>query len=71
MIKQNNELKVEKGILTVGTLKNLLAKYDNETQILVASDDYYLNIDEILLPDGDGIHAITLIPNDSFDPRQF
>ena len=59
------------GILTVGELKALLAKYEDNTQIVVAKDDWYANIAEIVEPDNDSYFAITFYTKDDFDPRQF
>ena len=59
------------GILTVGELKALLAKYEDNTQIVVAKDDWYANISEVVEPDNDSYFAITLYTKDDFDARQF
>jgi hypothetical protein len=64
-------MKPNKGVLTVGELKELLSKYSDSTQIVVASEDWYVNISEVIEPDDDGIYAITFYTTDDFDPRQF
>lgn len=58
------------GILTVGELKRILVKYSDETQIVVANEEWYLNISEVV--DTDEMNfAITLHTSNTFDPSQF
>ena len=59
------------GVLTVGELKKILADYSDDTQIVVANEEWYLNISNVVLPDNNGIYAITFETADTFDPRQF
>jgi hypothetical protein len=59
------------GILTVGELKEILSKQPDDTQIVVAVDDYYQNISAVIEPDNDSYFAITFEIEDTFDPRQF
>lgn len=58
------------GILTVGELKAILAKHSDKTQIVVANDGWYSNIEEVIEPDNDSYFAITFYTKDTFDPRQ-
>ena len=60
-----------KGILTVGELKEILANYSDDTQIVVAKEEWYLNISNVVLPDNESTLALTLETSDTFDPRQF
>ena len=61
-----------KGILTVGELKEILAKHSEDTQIVVADSSWYLNINEVMeVNEDEGMFAITLFTNNDFDPRQF
>ena len=57
--------------LTVGELRKILSDYSDDTQIVVAKDDWYSNISDVILPDGEGVYAITFETADTFDPRQF
>ena len=59
------------GILTVGELKKVIAKYSDETQIVTTGGEFFLNISGIVEPDGENTLAITLETSDTFDPRQF
>ena len=60
-----------KGILTVGELRAILAKHSEDTQIVVAKDEWFANICEVVEPDNESYFAITLYTEDTFDPRQF
>ena len=64
-------MKSKTGILTVGELKELLSKHSDSTQIVVAQDDWYVNISEVVEPDNDSYFAITFYTTDDFDARQF
>ena len=62
----------DRGIMTVGELRRLLAGLDELTQVVVGSGDGdYLNIEGAILPDGEDWHAVTLFTVDSYDSRQF
>ncbi len=60
-----------RGILTVGQMKEFLAKYNDDTQIVVATQDWYANIVEVTDTDDEFQFAITLFTKDDFDARQF
>jgi len=64
-------MQTKTGILTVGELKELLSKHSDSTQIVVANDDWFANISEIIEPDNDSYFAITIFTKDDFDARQF
>ena len=64
-------MQTKTGILTVGELKELLSKHSDSTQIVVAKDDWFANIGEIVEPDNDSYFAITIFTKDDFDARQF
>jgi hypothetical protein len=66
------EMNTEKGILTVGQMKAILANFSDEIQICVANEDWYLNIAKIELPELEDTtrFAITFVTSDDFDPRQ-
>lgn len=59
------------GILTVGELKAILAKYSDDTQIVTTDEEWYLNISRVIEPDNDSYFAITLETSNTFDARQF
>jgi hypothetical protein len=65
-------MNTEKGILTVGQMKAILANFSDEIQICVANEDWYLNIAKIELPELEDTtrFAITFVTSDDFDPRQ-
>ena len=64
-------MKSKTGILTVGELKELLSKHSDSTQIVIAKDDWYVNVNEVVEPDNDSYFAITFYTTDDFDARQF
>lgn len=66
-------MKTAKGFLTVGELKAMLANCHDDVQIVVNDDSngYYLNINEIAMPNDQDTFAITLFTADTFDARQF
>jgi hypothetical protein len=60
--------------ITVKELKEILALVDDDTQIVVSDKarDWWLNIDEVQLPDEDnGCFTLTFHTKDDFDTRQF
>ena len=65
-------MNTEKGILTVGQMKAILANFSDDIQICVANEDWYLNIAKIELPELEDTtrFAITFVTSDDFDPRQ-
>lgn len=60
-------------ILTVGQLRRLIAKLHDEEQVLIwsDSDETYLNVSVVHLPDEDTHAALTLYPGKRFSPIQF
>lgn len=72
-------MNTEKGILTVGELKKILANLPDDVQILTSSipegaQDDWFNIDSIEIPDEDfanGFSAVTLFLANTYDSRQF
>lgn len=54
------------GILTVGELKEMLAKLSDDTEIVVAHDGWYRDIAEVILPDEEVYFAVTLFTKDTF-----
>ena len=60
-----------RGILTVGQMKEFLAKYNDDTHIVVATEGWYANIVEVTDTDDEFQFAITLYTKDDFDARQF
>ncbi len=65
-------MNTEKGILTVGQMKAILANFSDDIQICVANEDWYLNISQVELPESEDTtrFAITFVTSDDFDPRQ-
>lgn len=60
------------GILTLGQLRNFTKHLPDTTQIIISDiNRTLLNVDLVLLPDNKETFAITLLPADTFDPRQF
>ena len=59
------------GILTLGQFLDLVKDLPLTTQMVVATNDWYENINEIILPDNEFNLAITFYSKDTFDPRQF
>lgn len=59
-----------RGILTVGELRGLIAGLDDATQVVVATDSWYLNVSSVELPDDERFAAVTLFTADNYDPRQ-
>lgn len=59
--------------ITVGDMKKILAVLDDDVQIVISKDEesWWLNINSVELPDGDGMFTLTLHPKDNFDTRQF
>ena len=60
--------------ITVKQLKEILNAIDDDTQIVVKdkNNDWWLNIDEVQLPDeDDGNFTLTFYTKDNFDTRQF
>jgi hypothetical protein len=63
---------VERGILTVGEFRKLLAKLPDDTQMVIANDGgWYDNIGEVQLPNGEEYCALTFSKGESFDSRQY
>jgi len=60
-----------RGILTVGQMKEFLAKCNDDTQIVVATEGWYANIVEVSDANDEGQFAIILYTKDDFDARQF
>ena len=67
----------DQGILTVCALRALLVGLDAETHVLIGSPSGWvnvsdwLNVSEVVLPDGISYEGLTLFASDTFDPRQF
>ena len=61
-----------RAILTVGQLRALLVDLPDEAHVVVATDDWYVNVDAIGLPtpDCDPWTALTLFPGTAYDTRQ-
>jgi len=60
--------------ITVKQLKEILKNVDDDIQIVVSDKDkdWWLNIDEVQLPDEDnGCFTLTFHTKDNFDTRQF
>lgn len=60
--------------ITVKQLKEILGLVDDDTQVVVSDKarDWWLNIDEVQLPDEDnGCFTLTFHTKDDFDTRQF
>lgn len=62
-------------VLTLGEFRQFTEHLDGDVQIVVASEDWWLNVPEIVLPETEpgthGHQAITFYPADTFDTRQF
>lgn len=58
--------------ITVKDMKKILSVLDDDVQIVVNKDQeaWWLNIDSVELPDGDGMFTLTLYTKDNFDTRQ-
>jgi len=64
--------RTKNGILTLGDFLEMVKDMPATTQMVFANDDYYENIDEVVLPNEEkGYLAITFYTADTFDPRQF
>lgn len=63
----------ERGILTVRMLRVFLEGLDPDAHVLIAppGDGEYLNINDVILPDGENYLALTLFASDTYDTRQF
>ena len=59
------------GILTVGKLREILARWDDLTQVVIADAFGYWNISDIELPDNDNYSAVTLFAGSEVSPIQF
>lgn len=59
-----------RGILTVGQLRQTLAGLDDSTQVVVATNSWYLNVSSVELPDDETFVAVTLFTANTYDPRQ-
>lgn len=60
--------------LTVGDLKKVLEKIeDDTTQVVIRDDknDWWLNIVSLEIPKGEELFTLTFYPKDNFDNRQF
>jgi hypothetical protein len=59
------------GILTLAQFRKMTENLPDETQIVVADEEWYLNISATYLPDNDAYFAITFATSNDFDARQF
>ena len=60
-------------ILTVGVLKALIADQDDHINVLIATDDWYDNVGQVVVPandDRDEYQCVTLFIGSEFDARQ-
>lgn len=60
--------------LTVGDLKKVLEKIEDDTTHVVIRDDkndWWLNIESLEIPRGEELFTLTFYPKDNFDNRQF
>jgi hypothetical protein len=64
------EYQPEDGILTVRELRSVLKAMPDDTQVVVATDSWYLNIRAIATPDDKCFCAVTFFTADNYDPRQ-
>jgi hypothetical protein len=62
-------------VLLVGELLDALEGVDRSTHVVVATEGWFDNVGEVVIPGGDaeaGDHmAVTLYPAGAMDPRQF
>jgi hypothetical protein len=62
-------------ILTVGALRKMLEGVSDLTQVVVATPDWYDNVQEVIVPGDDPetaeFSAVTFFLGDEIDPRQF
>jgi len=65
------EISSSKGILTLAQFRKMTENLPEDTQIVVANEDWFLNISGTYLPDNDSYFAITFTTTDDFDARQF
>jgi hypothetical protein len=65
------EIPSAEGILTLAQFRKMTEYLPADTQIVVANEEWYLNISGTYLPDGDSYFAITFTTTDDFDARQF
>lgn len=61
--------------LTIKQLRTIIADLDPDTEVVIATDGWYTNIDLVATPDDDAVSCLTLFPNDdsrngNWDPRQ-
>jgi hypothetical protein len=60
--------------ITVKDLKNILENLSDDVQVVVATENeggWWLNIEEVEMPDNDGMFTLTFHTKNNFDPRQF
>lgn len=61
-----------RNIMTVGQLRGILHGVDPDVHVVIATDDWYVNVESAVVPgdDGDGYLAVTLYPGFPYDSRQ-
>lgn len=64
------ETKTTDGILTVGELRRILSAVDDSTQVTIATDGWWLNVESVEIPTGDNSPTVIFYTADTFDPRQ-
>jgi hypothetical protein len=60
--------------ITVKDLKKVIELLNDDVQVVVATENeggWWLNIEEVEMPDNDGMFTLTFHTKDNFDPRQF
>lgn len=64
----------ERRVLTVGQLRDALATLPPETEVVIATDGWFTNIDTVIIPDDFDFMCVTLYPaiseHGDYDPRQ-
>jgi hypothetical protein len=56
--------------ITVGELKEILEKYNNDRQIVIGTDSWYRNIGSVEFPDDCQTYTLTLYPGTEFNVFQ-
>ena len=60
--------------ITVKDLKKVIELLNDDVQVVVATENeggWWLNIEEVEMPDNDGMFTLTFHTKNNFDPRQF
>jgi hypothetical protein len=61
------------GILTVGELRQLITRMDDDRHVVISTHDWYVNVDCVIAPRNDDseYQCLTFFPGVEFDARQY